>query len=64
MLYKKYGGHFMQNKVRRVSTQVHTRKLDRMVAKNNMKKRGIVHINKDGADGSFFANNWREYITV
>ncbi|MBC5745553.1 hypothetical protein FMM74_018785 [Lachnospiraceae bacterium MD308] len=54
----------MQNKVRRVSTQVHTRKLDRMVAKNNMKKRGIVHINKDGADGSFFANNWREYITV
>lgn len=54
----------MQNKVRRIPTQVHTRKVDRMVARNNMKKRGIVHINKDGTDGSFFANNWREYITV
>lgn len=49
---------------KRVPTQVHTRKLDRMVARNNMKKKGIVHINKDGADGSFFANNWRKYIAI
>lgn len=54
----------MQNKIKRVPTQVHTRKLDRMVARRNMKKRGIVHINKDGVNGSFFANNWREYVAV
>lgn len=51
-------------KQKRVSTQVHTRKLDRMVARNNMKKKGVVHINKEGADGSFFSNHWREYVTV
>lgn len=49
---------------KRVPTQVHTRKLDRMVARKNMKKAEISHINKDKADGSFFANHWRDYITV
>ena len=56
--------NYIQNKVKRVPTQVHTRKLDRMVARRNMKKQGMVHINKDGVNGSFFANNWREYVTV
>lgn len=52
----------MQTKTitKNVPTQVHTRKLDRMVARENMKKLGIVHINKN----NFFANNWRNYITV
>ena len=56
--------NYIQNKVKRVPTQVHTRKLDRMVARRNMKKQGMVHINKDGINGSFFASNWREYVTV
>ena len=56
--------NYIQNKVKRVPTQVHTRKLDRMVARRNMKKQGMVHINKDGVNGSSFANNWREYVTV
>ena len=54
----------MQKNVKRVSTQVHTRSLDRMVARNNMKKRGITNINKKKVDGSFFSENWRNYITV
>ncbi len=49
-----------QTKTKNVPTQVHTRKLDRMVARENMKKLGIVHINKN----NFFANNWRNYITI
>lgn len=49
---------------KRVLTQVHTRKLDRMVARRNMEKAGINHINKDKADRSFFANHWRDYIAV
>lgn len=51
-------------KTQRVATQVHTRKLDRMAARRNMKSKGIIQINKDKADGSFFSNNWRDYITV
>lgn len=52
------------SRVKRAVTQVHTRKLDRMVARRNMEKKGIRQINKDKADGSFFANNWREYVNV
>lgn len=39
----------------RVPTRVHTRKLDRNVARERMKKAGIKRINKDG----YFAENWR-----
>ncbi len=52
----------MQKK--RVSTQVHTRKLDRMVARKNMEKKGITQINKVKSDASFFSKNWRDYVTV
>lgn len=50
-------------KTKRVPTQVHTRKLDRMVARRNMKK-GITQINKVKGDASFFADNWRSYVGV
>ena len=54
----------MQKKDKRVPTQVHSSMLDRMVARNNMEKKGIKKINKDRADGSFFSNNWRSYAGV
>lgn len=38
------------------------RKLKRLVAKTNMKKKGICKICKDFGDGSYFAKHWREYI--
>lgn len=46
----------------RVSTQIHTRKLDRIVARENMKKHGITQINKVKGLTSFFAKHWRDYI--
>ena len=60
-------------KYRRVPTQVHTRKLDRMVARNVMEENGNKHINKHDYNtyhtmsgmvvqeriGSFFSKNWR-----
>lgn len=53
------------DKSKRNSTQIHTRKLDRMVAKNQMKDSGMVNIcHRHGLRGqgrSFFANNWRDY---
>lgn len=54
----------MQKKDKRVPTQVHTRKLDRSVAKTNMKERGIQKINKDRADGSFFSRFWKSYAGI
>lgn len=47
----------MKNNEKRVPTQVRTRELDRAVAKNNMEKRGMKHINKKNADGSFFSKH-------
>ena len=57
--------------------RVHTRKIDRSVAHHLMKERGINHINKhdhykevsvtgatrDVIEPSFFAKNWRNYVT-
>lgn len=57
----------------RVPTRVHTRKLDRNVARERMKKAGIKHMNKTYPqsftspfgcqyiirDRSYFAENWR-----
>lgn len=51
-------------KAERVPAQVHTRKLDRMVARNNMKKKGVTQINKVKGDRSFFSKYWRSYVTV
>lgn len=63
----------MKTMTLRVPTRVHTRKLDRNVARERMKKAGIKHINKTypqmftNAFGvqyivrndSYFAENWR-----
>lgn len=48
-------------KIMEVKERIHTRKLDRRVAKATMKKRGIVHVAKRHKTGSYFASNWREY---
>lgn len=66
---------YMQ-KTKRVPTQVHSRKLDRMVAHANMKRAGVRNINKceyshyysiTGAVvsnrlGSYFSKYWRHYV--
>lgn len=49
----------------RVHETIHTRKIDRRIAKNNMKNAGMVQICKhDYARGirSYFAENWRDYV--
>lgn len=52
----------MQNS-KRVPTQVHTRKLDRSVARHNMVKAGMTQLNKDKDGlGSKFAKSWRNYV--
>lgn len=38
------------------------RKLARLVAKTNMKKKGIRKPCKDFGNGSYFARHWREYV--
>lgn len=39
------------------------RKLLRSVARHNMKRADIQHMNRKGRDGkSFFARNWRNYV--
>lgn len=50
----------MKNKTKRVSTRVHTRKIDRAVAHAVMKKIGIVRPNDHRGGSSFFAMHWRE----
>ena len=51
-------------KTKRVPTQVHTRKLDRMVARKNIEKKGVTQINKINGDASFFSKNWRDYVAI
>lgn len=39
------------------------RKLRRSVARHNMKRAGVQHMNRKGMDGkSFFACHWRDYV--
>lgn len=38
------------------------RTLARAVAHNNMKKAGLVRVNKKTAGDSFFSKHWREYV--
>lgn len=63
----------MTQKVIRTPTQIHTRKLDRLVAHRNMKRAGIRRANTHDYYGplydrtrtkSYFAEHWREYVTV
>ena len=63
----------MKTMTLRVPTRVHTRKLDRNVARERMKRAGIRHMNKTYPqmftnpfgvqyivrDRSYFAENWR-----
>ena len=46
----------MEKKARRKMTRIHTRKLDRLVAKHNMKKAGVPKPNKH------FSENWRSWV--
>lgn len=43
---------------KRVPTQVHTRKLDRLVAHTRMKRKGLTRLHKNG----YFADRWREFV--
>jgi len=45
----------MKKKCRRVSTRVHTRKIDRCVARKRAQQAGMRKVTKNG----FFANNWQ-----
>lgn len=57
----------------RTPTQIHTRKLDRLVAHKNMKRAGLKGVNKHDHYGplydrtrtsSYFSEHWRDYVTV
>ena len=52
----------MKQKSKRVSTRVHTRKLDRLVARNNMCRAGIYRFTHGKRHESFFCKRWREYV--
>lgn len=45
-------------KQKRVSTRVHTRKIDRGVARHNLEKQGNLH---NAIKRGHFAINWRKY---
>lgn len=58
---------------KRVATQVHTRKLDRLVAHKNMERAGLKRVNKHDYYGpvwertvidSYFSKHWRETVNV
>lgn len=68
-----------RNKIKRVPTRVHTRELDRKIARNNMKKLGLHQVAKhsythgmtlSGKQGetirhdSFFAEKWHKYAEI
>ncbi len=47
---------------KRVPTRVHTRKLDRGIARLQMKNVGMRQVAKHGnGTSSYFADHWREY---
>ena len=48
-------------KVKRVPTRVRTRKLDRAVAKERMKKAGYCHVNRRYGGKSFVQLHWRDF---
>lgn len=62
-------GQLVPGERTRVSTQIHTRKLDRLVAHRNLKREGRRHVNKHDYYGpmwertrikSYFAEHWRD----
>lgn len=57
----------------RKPVQVHTRKLDRLVAHKNMERAGLKRVNKHDYSGplferirigSYFSDHWRDTVTV
>jgi hypothetical protein len=59
--------------VKRVSTVVHTRKLDRLIAHKNMERAKLKHVNRHDYYGqswervrvdSYFARHWRDTVNV
>lgn len=64
--------------IKRVSTQIHSRKIDRGVAHANMKRAKLRRVNKhdyhvyysiSGAtiekyEPSYFSKHWREYVDI
>ena len=67
----------MKNKTKRTAERIHTRKLDRMIAKKNMKKDGMrdftnhIYTNTVAPSGkagdririgSVFADMWHKYV--
>lgn len=46
-------------KYRRIPTRVHTRELDRGIARERMRKAKLNRVGKD----SFFAENWKKFGT-
>lgn len=48
----------MKKKAKRKMTRVHTRKLDRMVARYVMKRSGVPRVNRK------FSENWKSYLEV
>ena len=47
-------------KFKRVPTRVHTRELDREIARERMRKAKLNRVGK----GSFFAENWKKYAGI
>lgn len=45
---------------KRTTQRVHTRKIDRMVAHNVMRAKGMTGVNKPYGGESFFSTHWRE----
>jgi len=64
--------------IKRVFTQIHTRKLDRSVAHRNMERSHIRHVNRHDYSTyktmsgmtvqeyipSYFARHWRDYVDI
>ena len=48
----------MKKKAKRKMTRAHTRKLDRMVARYVMKRRGVPRVNRK------LSENWKSYLEV
>lgn len=68
----------MKIEIKRVPTQIHTRKLDRSVAHRNMKRAGLRKVNKhdyatyktmtgmimEERIDSYFAKHWRDTVNI
>ena len=51
----------LKGKFKTVSVRVHTRSIDRAVARHNLEKKGALH---NAIKSGHFANNWRVYANA